>query len=432
MIRGSNRPWVAAIAALVAATLGVTFPLSASADVADDGLWYFDALNVAAAQDAGFTGRDVTIAVIDSPYNPDVPTLAAAKIQTQAAMCYRQDGSVLEPISGAFEDSFHGTNVLSMIVGSGAGYEGQRGVKGVAPDATILFYAAGDGDVGCYTKDGVEDPSSFARAITAAVDAGADIISLSASTDRGPEEFDAIVKALNAGVLLVMSITNQLSFEDTPGISISGFNGVVAVQAVDKAGRLPTYTDLGVQKPAIDPDTEVVAPGVDVLTQGTESSWRDQALRSGSSWSTPIVAGFLADVSQKYPDATANQILQSLVSNAGGHNGVPSFDSASGFGWGSASLTNMLAADPSQYPDVNPLLSDVGSPTPADLAAAEQAPSPEATPPAAEPGAIELSGPLLVAGIIAALIAVAAITVILVILRARASRKTTTKRDGGV
>lgn len=49
--------------------------------VYDEGSWYFEALDVGDAHAAGFTGKGSTIAVIDSPLNLELPTLADANIE---------------------------------------------------------------------------------------------------------------------------------------------------------------------------------------------------------------------------------------------------------------------------------------------------------------------------------------------------------------
>jgi len=91
---------------------------------------------------------------------------------------------------------------------------------------------------------------------------------------------------------------------------------------------------------------------------------------------TPIVAGMLALVASKYPDATGNQLLHSLIANTGSEEHEVRHDSV--YGYGIPNLTRMLAVDPTGYPDVNPLASD----TPAwdgDLTLADIAPTAPST-----------------------------------------------------
>ncbi|WEF21625.1 S8 family peptidase [Microbacterium maritypicum] len=187
--------------------------------------------------------------------------------------------------------------------------------------------------------------TGMARAISDAVDAGADIISVSADGATGIEK--DVAKAYAAGVIVLGAMPNDSGLSGYP----AGLNGALAVQAFGEDGHIqngPSGT------PNVSDDVAIAAPGVDVLLQGTENSWEEQRLGSGTSFATPIVAGMLAVVKQKYPDATGAQLIQSLLHNTGtkGEHD-PEWNNSSGYG--AASLTGMLAVDPTKYPDANPL-----------------------------------------------------------------------------
>ena len=79
---------------------------------------------------------------------------------------------------------------------------------------------------------------------------------------------------------------------------------------------------------------------------------------------TPMVAGFLALARQKWPDATANQLLQLLTKTALNNEGAWNPYT----GYGVASLGAMLSTDPSQYPDENPLMDKGGGLAPSPTA----------------------------------------------------------------
>ena len=60
---------------------------------------------------------------------------------------------------------------------------------------------------------------------------------------------------------------------------------------------------------------------------------------------------------QRWPDATGNQILQSLIRNTKGNaSGGPELDPEHKRGFGIVDPGKLLSVDPAQYPDVNPLL----------------------------------------------------------------------------
>ncbi|MGH3439356.1 MAG: S8 family serine peptidase, partial [Sciscionella sp.] len=83
------------------------------------------------------------------------------------------------------------------------------------------------------------------------------------------------------------------------------------------------------------------------------NGWRSTAWSTGTSPATAIVAGCLALVKQKYPDATGNQLVQDLIHYTGGSH---PFGWDPHYGFGIASVTEMLEHDPTRWPDVNPLL----------------------------------------------------------------------------
>ena len=68
--------------------------------------------------------------------------------------------------------------------------------------------------------------------------------------------------------------------------------------------------------------------------------------------STAIVAGILALTKQKWPDASANRILQLLVHTSLNPNHA--WDQYTGYG--AASLADLIHTDPSQYPEENPII----------------------------------------------------------------------------
>ena len=417
---------VVATVGVLALTLGT--PLTASADQTSDGLWYYTAFHVQAAHDAGFTGAGVTIAVIDSQLYPALPEFVGADIVPQPALgCKDLQGNPIPTTSSDYAAN-HGTNVTALIVGNGVGYGGARGVQGVAPKAKVLFFSAGSGSADamdhnrtCKSFDG----APIAKGIVAAVAAGAQIISISQGGGDTPELAAAVAGALRQGVVIVAGLSNTLGgeYEQFPGQS----NGVVSVQAIDSAGNIQT-TD---GAPNVNPSTKVAGPGVGILNQGGASSktWESQSTASGTSYATPVVAGFLALVKQKYPKATGNQLVQTLIHNTGAGDHKPVFDASNKLGYGIVSITSMLAVDPSTYPDVNPLISaDAGaSPTAQQIAG-----KPTATPsPTVSAGAAGSAGssaapawllPVLVGGGIILLLVILAIVLVVVFATRRAKR----------
>ena len=415
------------LAALVA-TVGVmaltlATPSTASAVQATDDLWYFNVFHVQAAHDAGYTGAGVTIAVIDDQLYPGLPEFVGADVEPRAATGCKDSNGVAIPTTTSDFAAFHGAGVTSLIVGSGVGYSGGRGVKGVAPKAKILFYSVGaasvdikDATITCESYDG----SAIATSINQAVAAGAQIISISQGGGDSPQLAAAVAGALRQGVVIVAGLSNTLTGEVSqfPGQS----NGVVSVQAIDSAGNIQTSDGA----PNVNPLTDVAAPGIGILQQGgaTSHTWEPQSTAAGTSFATPVVAGFLALVKQKYPAATGNQLIQTLIHNTGTVDHPLQFDSTHTTGYGVVSVTHMLKVDPRTYPDVNPLISTAAgqSPTAQQITGKPTAtPSPSPSAAAASP-APSLLVPVLVGGGIILLLVILAIVLVIVFATRRAKR----------
>lgn len=344
---------------------------AAASDASEGGLWYFNRGKVQAAQDAGLDGSGVTIAVIDTQVNPDAPGLRGADLQVrEESFCFDESGKRYDAISSDYVAANHGTNVASMILGTGEAVGGTP-IKGVAPGATVLYYNSmittsapegNDVESTCLQEngelinddlsdEGMRRPSGLAKAISAAVDDGADIISV--SLGGLVDAADSVAKAHAAGVVVLGSLPNVGGVGDWP----SSYNGVVAVQAFGPDGKIQysTYDPvLAEPSPNLSEDVKVASPGLEIIAQGTADSWDAQQLRSGTSLATPIAAGFLAVLKQKYPEATSNQLIQSMIHNTGtkGEH-EPKWNNSGGYG--AISLSGMLAVDPTKYPDVNPL-----------------------------------------------------------------------------
>lgn len=434
-------PVIAAVAGLAAA---VMVPSAAAAGTAESGLWWFDRGNVQTAHDAGFDGSGVKVAVIDSQINPDVIGLRGADVTVrEPSYCFDASGSPYPTVSTDYVAASHATRVVSMIVGTGEAPPGGAPVKGVAPGVEVLFYNAGGVLDGVVDDEGVdeeclqENGTPFAddgregldHAISDAVADGADIISISSI---GTDASKGIAEAYANDVVVVAGMGNEDGIEVLP----AALNGVVAVQAFGEDGKIQNGQ---YGKPNESDYVVTAGPGIGLLLQGASDSWDAQSLGSGTSFATPIVAGMLAVVKQKYPEATAGQLIQSLIHNTG-TKGEHEPEWNPGTGYGAASLTGMLAVDPTKYPDANPIFdADDPNASPSqrtvDEARAMIGKGDSTANPTTEPGAVEPpSGAsamvpwLIGGGIVLVLLIIGGI--ILAIVLTRSSRRQSTEQGG--
>lgn len=329
---------VVAMAAAVLGGVGLVPAAASAAPLAMDGFedydWWYEAMRLDEAHQKGATGKGVTVALIDSGLDMRAPELRGQDVRLRTTC----RGAQARPLTG--EQSDHGTAMAALIVGSGKGNApGGVGVAGVAPDATLLAFDAYLGGMPC---DGYE----LADQIDQAVEDGADVISMSLNWDDGVEP--AVLRAMRAGVVVVGGMSSS---DGNPESAMypAATAGVVAVQAVDQDAR-PWSKTLPSDKAVI------AAPGVEVGAGGwSPATGRFDSLRysTGTSDATAIVSGALAAVKSAYPEATGNQLVQHLIHEVGGEK---NFDWDSTYGFGIASVTEMLRSDPGQWPDENPLL----------------------------------------------------------------------------
>ena len=300
---------------------------------------YFSYYHLDAARAKGYTGKGVTIAIIDGKVNTSVPELAGANVVDKSPCA----------INGSNESASHGTGIASLLVSQD---------YGIIPDATLLAYQSIDSTSyagkDCPMKAGAL-PTDLSSLVNQAINDGASIVNFSASSSmRGADLKWAIARAMSQGVIITASVGNGGADENES--HLSRWSGVVGVSAIDTDGKFASYSSWGQGVTT----TAVGGPFVERnISDGKIGSTQ------GTSYSAPIVAGALALARAKWPNATSNQLLQLLVNTAVGHeNGWNQYG-----GYGAANLGGMLNTDPSQYPDENPLADKGGgtSPTPAEV-----------------------------------------------------------------
>lgn len=286
-----------------------------------------DALN-----NGGFTGRGVTVALIDTGVT-EVADLAGRVVAVTDDMTGRT--TPCQNMSGEpnCDDSFgHGTFIAGIIAGNGALSGGAY--KGVAPEANIL-------SVKIAGRSGSADVSGVLAAIQWVVGMrdryGIKVLNLSLGTDStqsyrvDPLNY-AVEKAWFAGITVVVSASNR--GPDPRTIAKPGDDPfVITVGAVDDRGTngtnddsLPNFTSRGptaadgIAKPDVTaPGAHVVslrAPGSAVDTQFPNYVDGHYRKASGTSFSAGVVSGAAALVSEANPAATPDRIKHMLSSTA--------------------------------------------------------------------------------------------------------------------
>lgn len=341
-------------------------------------MWYYlDDTGVRDAWAQGITGKGVKVAVLDSDVVSDYPALVDAdmsyklvlddnatqcRAKTDKSLMLSVDAPSRKSSSGIL--STHGTDVTGLIVGSGKGYDGNPGMTGVAPGASVTSYPVyisksnitQDTDV-CADENGygIIDVNAV---LSAAVDDGARVVNMSFGTMQHPD-VDTYVKALRKGVIIVNARANTAmpGADDLVGepMDTTYFPGTLTVSAVGPEGKLSEgFSDCK------DGNVSLVAPGARVASVNDNEPKTLNDASQGNSLAAPMVAGYVALAMQKWPDATGNQVLQALVRSTRNNPwGAGKLDPGHRYGYGQPDVAKLLATDPSQFPDINPLLEAV-------------------------------------------------------------------------
>jgi hypothetical protein len=271
-----------------------------------------------------YTGNGITVAVLDAGF-PNVNTMSSFQR-------LRDAGNLLDDFDFVNRDddvysntdSNHGTLVLSAM----AGYIENQYV-GTAPDASYYLFITEDGP----NENPVEE-SYWVEAAERADSLGVDVINSSLGYGSFYDDTDYnyavsdfngntayITKGANIAFEKGMLIVNSAGNEGLAGINApADASGVLSIGAVTSSGAYATFSSVGsafqpTQKP-------------DVVAQGQASYLINEndvvVTSSGTSFSSPIMAGGIASLWQALPNKTNAEIMQLVRESASQYN-TPDF-----------------------------------------------------------------------------------------------------------
>jgi hypothetical protein len=275
--------------------------------------------NAATAWNLGWTGKGVSIAVVDTGIDISSPEFSG-RISSASRDMFSATST-----RGYNATDDHGTDVALVAAAARNG----SGILGIAWDATIM--ALRTDTPGTCTEDGgssapdtggcqFDDPT-IASAINYAVANGAKVINLSLGGDAPSAAVrNAVANAAAVGVVVVVAAGN----DGTPnpdafgaGIDTSGNGAVIIAGAIDANGKITDFSD----RAGNQPNHFLVARGdricceykngqIYVDNQGYEY------LLSGTSFATPQIAGAAALLAQAFPNLTGKEIVDILLRSA--------------------------------------------------------------------------------------------------------------------
>ncbi|MEV0588007.1 S8 family serine peptidase [Nonomuraea sp. NPDC050310] len=246
----------------------------------------------------GFTGQGVTVAVLDSGYDPAHPDLKDVVTQSRN---FSDEPDIVDRLG-------HGTHVSSIVAGAGEKH------RGVAPGARIAF-----GKVGGVA--GPTDSAILAGMEWAATEVKAKIVNMSFGSPDEPG-LDPVEQAVNTlsqqtGTLFVVAAGNDgesgTGTVNTPGSA----DAALTVGAVDRSDQVTPFSSTGPRAGdhAVKPD--VTAPGLEIVAAAASGTADGtHVAMSGTSMASPHVAGAAAILAQRHPAWSGQQLKAALVGSA--------------------------------------------------------------------------------------------------------------------
>ncbi|GGR98886.1 hypothetical protein GCM10010252_41980 [Streptomyces aureoverticillatus] len=263
------------------------------------------------AWEAGYDGKGVKIAVLDSGVDATHPDL---KGQVVAEKNFSSAPDAKDRVG-------HGTHVASIAAGSGA----KNGAfKGVAPGARLL-----SGKV--LADDGTGGDSGIIAGMEWAAAQGADVVNLSLGGGDmpGTDPLEAAVDKLSAdkGVLFAVSAGNSGAGGSGTVESPGSAKAALTVGAVDDGERLAEFSSRGPRAGGGTIKPDVTAPGVDITAAAAPGSAIEKEVGqnpegyltiSGTSMAAPHAAGAAALLKQRHPGWKQAELKGALTASAKG------------------------------------------------------------------------------------------------------------------
>ncbi len=182
------------------------------------------------------------------------------------------------------------------------------GIASIGFNSTVMAVKTSQNDV--RTNAGTALISFGYEGVVYAVDNGANIINCSWGSFSYSSFAQSVIDyAVSKGVLVVAAAGNNNSQDSFYPAS---YNGVLSVGASDYSDNKAGFSNYGIH-------IDVIAPGV-----GIYSTWQNDtySTASGTSMSSPIVAGLAALVKNEFPNYSPLQIGEQIRSNADNIDGI--------------------------------------------------------------------------------------------------------------
>ncbi|MEU9203461.1 S8 family serine peptidase [Streptomyces sp. NPDC048332] len=275
-----------------------------------------------AAWQAGYDGKGVKVAVLDSGIDATHPDLSGKVVESRNFTTEGDADSVVD-------NNGHGTHVADTVVGSGAASGGKY--KGVAPGAQLVIGKVLD-------KNGQGSTSAVIGAMEWAAHTGAKVISMSLGSGpgNGDDPSSLAVERLTAetGTLFVIAAGNDGPTPNTVA-NPAAAPSALAVAAVDHNDATASFSSRGpLTNGTLKPD--IAAPGVGIVAARAAGTAKGQVVDdyytalSGTSMATPHVSGAAAILAQEHPDWSPQRLKDALMSTSESVAGATGYEQGAG------------------------------------------------------------------------------------------------------
>ncbi|GAA1670644.1 hypothetical protein GCM10009745_11540 [Kribbella yunnanensis] len=257
---------------------------------------YLNTIRMPQAWDVAKSTGNQIVAVLDTGVDAGHPDLVGHLVPGV---------NTTSPNRGPIDDNGHGTMTLGIIA---AGANNKAGVAGIGWSVKAMPVKVLDAEGSGYDLD-------VAEGIDWAAAHGAKVINMSLGGPGDNEVLhDAVKRAAAKGIVIVAAAGND-------GNNVlhypAAYPEVIAVGATDATGALVSFSQYGDW-------VDVAAPGWDILSTGprqlTPPQYEPYWYCTGTSCSSPIVAGIAALVRNKWPTYTSAQVtarIKNLARDAG-------------------------------------------------------------------------------------------------------------------
>ena len=231
------------------------------------------------------TGKDVTIAIIDTGVDTEHPDLEGQIQQSKNFVPQKPSDSL---------GDIHGTAIAGVIA---AKPNNDHGIVGIAPDSNVIALKACWG-VKVGSLEAICNSFTLALAINTAIAMDVDILNLSLTGPYDPLLARLIEKAVQQGIIIIASQTDR---EDAKSGFPAQQPGVIGVRSINSKLIQSSYESQAMT---------VSAPGEDILTTLPNGAYD---FISGNSLATAHVSGLAALMLQLKRNVNSQELSKLLA-----------------------------------------------------------------------------------------------------------------------